>query len=80
MKGTNETLMSVYHENTLLFCTDSFPVIPNEGEVISVRKVDENDEAQSTRYIVIGREYIYQKNEKTDSRDIFVIVRVREMK
>jgi hypothetical protein len=74
---TRRTAVSVFHGDKMLFCSDSFPVIPNVGEVISVR---END--KSARFVVEGREFIFQKYTNAQGpvdidREVMVILRVR---
>ena len=78
MKGKNTTIVSVFYEDQMLFCTDSFPVIPNVDEIIAVREVDEHGEAHSTRYVVAARDFVYQKNHSEDDKDIYVMIRVRK--
>lgn len=77
---TRRTSVGVFHDGTMLFCTDSFPVIPNVGEVISVR---END--KSARFVVESREFIFQKYTNAQGpadidREVMVIIRVRKPK
>ena len=71
MKGQNTTVVSVFYDEEMLFCTNSFPVIPEVDEVISVREDD-----ISKRYVVTKREFIYQKHSDSDDRGIFVILHV----
>lgn len=71
------TAVSVFHDDKMLFCSDSFPAIPDVGEVISVR---END--KSARFVVESREFIFQKYTNAQGpvdvdREIFVVLRVR---
>lgn len=73
MKGQNTTVVSVFYDKEMLFCTTSFPVIPEVDEVISVREDD-----ISKLYVVTKREFIYQKHTDNDDRDIYVILRVRK--
>lgn len=73
MESRNRTMMSVFYDDVLLFCTDSFPAIPEIGEIISVRKND-----ISSRFVVTKREFVYQSFSDKDDREIFVIVRVRK--
>lgn len=78
MNGKNTTVVSVFYEDNLLFSTDAFPVIPEVGEVISIRELDEHGNASSTKYIVSSREYVFQKNDSKTDRDIYVMIRVRK--
>lgn len=78
MNGKNSTLVSVFYEDQILFTTDAFPVIPEVGEVISIRELDERGNASSTRYIVTSRDYIFEKNHSRTNKDIYVIIRVRK--
>ena len=78
MNGKNTTVVSVFYEDNLLFSTDAFPVIPEVGEVISIRELDEHGNASSTKYIVSSRDYIFEKNPSRTERNIFVIIRVRK--
>ena len=78
MKGKNTTVVSVFYEDSLLFSTDSFPVIPDVDEIISVRELDENGEAHSTRYVVTKRDFVCQKSKHEDDKIIYVMLRVRK--
>lgn len=73
MNGQNTTAISVFYNEEMLFCTNSFPAVPEVNEMISVRTDD-----KSERYVVTKREFIYQKHSDNDERDIYVIVRVRK--
>lgn len=78
MNGKNTTVVSVFYEDQMLFCTDSFPVIPNVDEVISIREVDEQGEAHSNLYVVTKRDFVYQKSNQENDKDIYVMLRVRK--
>ena len=78
MNGKNSTLVSVFYEDKMLFTTDAFPVIPEVGEEISVRELDEHGNANSTRYIVTSRDYVFEKSPFRIEKNIFVIIRVRK--